>query len=94
MKGKIYYVKGEIVKSKSERDIADWLYRHNIKYVYEKVSNFKDFNFKPDFPQANLYLEHVTDKSYKMEDKERQFIEGGKNCATYEAIMNNSILSI
>ncbi|MBB1193772.1 ATP-dependent helicase [Flavobacterium sp. SOK18b] len=88
-------LKGEIVKSKSERDIADWLYRHNIKYVYEKVSNFKDFNFKPDFfiPQANLYLEHVTDKSYKMEDKERQFIEGGKNCAiTYEAIMNNSIL--
>jgi hypothetical protein len=51
MKGKnLYYVKGEIVKSKSER-IADWLYRHNIKYVYEKVSNFKDFNFKPDFPQ-------------------------------------------
>jgi DNA helicase-4 len=88
-------LKGEIVKSKSERDIADWLYRHNIKYVYEKVSNFKDFNFKPDFfiPQANLYLEHVTDKSYKMQDKERQFSEGGKNCAiTYEAIMNNSIL--
>jgi DNA helicase-4 len=88
-------LKGETVKSTSERDIADWLYRHNIKYVYEKVTNFKDFNFKPDFfiPQANLYLEHVTDKSYKMQDKERQFIEGGKNCAiTYEAIMNNSIL--
>tara|TARA_R110000868_G_scaffold131418_2_gene341464 strand:- start:15489 stop:17630 length:2142 start_codon:yes stop_codon:yes gene_type:complete len=88
-------LKGEKVKSKSERDIADWLYRHNIKYVYEKVTNFKDFNFKPDFfiPQANLYLEHVTDKSYKMADKERQFIEGGKNCAvTYESIMNNSIL--
>ncbi len=88
-------LKGETVKSKSERDIADWLYRHNIKYVYEKVTNFKDFNFKPDFfiPQANLYLEHVTDKSYKMADKERQFIEGGKNCVvTYESIMNNSIL--
>ncbi|NDP21178.1 MAG: ATP-dependent helicase [Paludibacter sp.] len=95
--GQITYttLKGETVKSKSERDIADWLYRHNIKYIYEKVTNFKDFNFKPDFfiPQANLYLEHVTDKSYKMADKERQFIEGGKNCVvTYESIMNNSIL--
>jgi len=88
-------LKGETVKSKSERDIADWLYRHNIKYVYEKVTNFKDFNFKPDFfiPQANLFLEHVTDKSYKMEDKERQFIESGRNCViTYESIMSNSML--
>lgn len=88
-------LKGESVKSKSERDIADWLYRHNIKYVYEKVTNFKDFNFKPDFfiPQANLYLEHVTDKSYSMENKEKQFIQSGKNCVmTYESIMNNSML--
>ncbi|GGD26414.1 UvrD-helicase domain-containing protein [Flavobacterium orientale] len=88
-------LKGETVKSKSERDIADWLYRHNIKYVYEKVTNFKDFNFKPDFfiPQANLYLEHVTDKSYSMENKEKQFIKSGKNCViTYESIMNNSML--
>ncbi|MBN8641230.1 MAG: UvrD-helicase domain-containing protein [Flavobacteriales bacterium] len=88
-------LKGETVKSKSERDIADWLYRHNIKYVYEKVTNFKDFNFKPDFfiPQANLYLEHVTDKSYSMENKEKQFIQSGKNCViTYESIMNNSML--
>jgi DNA helicase-4 len=88
-------LKGETVKSKSERDIADWLYRHNIKYVYEKVTNFKDFNFKPDFfiPQANLYLEHVTEKSYSMENKEKQFIQSGKNCVvTYESIMNNSML--
>lgn len=88
-------LKGETVKSKSERDIADWLFRHNIKYVYEKVTNFKDFNFKPDFfiPQANLYLEHVTDKSYSMENKEKQFIQSGKNCViTYESIMNNSML--
>ncbi|MFY7741549.1 MAG: UvrD-helicase domain-containing protein [Flavobacterium sp.] len=88
-------LKGETVKSKSERDIADWLFRHNIKYIYEKVTNFKDFNFKPDFfiPQANLYLEHVTDKSYSMENKEKQFIQSGKNCViTYESIMNNSML--
>lgn len=88
-------LRGESVKSKSERDIADWLFRHNIKYVYEKITNLKDFNFKPDFfiPQANLYLEHVTDKSYNMENKEKQFIISGKNCViTYENIMSNSML--
>jgi DNA helicase-4 len=88
-------LKGDSVKSKSERDIADWLYRHNIKYVYEKVTNFRDFNFKPDFfiPQANLYLEHVSNRSYSMEDKEKQFVEGGRNCViTYEAVMSNSTL--
>lgn len=88
-------LKGETVKSKSERDIADWLYRHNIKYIYEKEMNLKDFSFKPDFfiPQADLFLEHISDKSYRMEDKEKQFIEGGRNCViTYEPMMNNTNL--
>jgi DNA helicase-4 len=88
-------LKGETVKSKSERDIADWLYRHSIKYTYEKEINLKDFSFKPDFyiPQADLYLEHVTDKSYSMEGKEKQFIEAGRNCViTYEPMMNNTNL--
>ncbi len=88
-------LKGETVKSKSERDIADWLYRHSIQYEYEKKTNFKDFNFKPDFfiPQADLFLEHVSDKSFPMQDKERQFREGGRNCVvTYEPMMNNTNL--
>src|SRR4051812_5321290 len=42
-------LKGEKVRSKSERDIADWLYRHSIKYVYEPEIHFKDFEFRPDF---------------------------------------------
>lgn len=88
-------LKGETVKSKSERDIADWLYRHNIKYTYEKEMNLKDFSFKPDFfiPQADLFLEHISDKSHPMGAKDEQFREGGRNCAkTYEALMNNSNL--
>ncbi|GIL23952.1 MAG: hypothetical protein BroJett042_24650 [Bacteroidota bacterium] len=88
-------LKGETVKSKSERDIADWLYRHSIKYVYEKQVNMQDFDFKPDFyiPQADLFLEHTTDKSYSMVDKEKQFIKGGRNCViTYESMMNNTNL--
>jgi DNA helicase-4 len=86
-------LKGETVKSKSERDIADWLYRHNIKYVYEKKMLLKDFSFRPDFfiPNANLYLEHLSDKSYPMSDKEKQFTQSGKHfVTTNESIMNNS----
>jgi len=88
-------LKGETVKSKSERDIADWLYRHNIIYSYEKEMNLKDFSFKPDFfiPQADLFLEHVSDKSHPMGAKDEQFKEGGRNCVkTYEPLMNNSSL--
>jgi len=68
------------VRSKSEQYIADWLYRHNIKFEYEPNVNFKDFNFKPDFfiPEANLYLEHVSDKSYPTKGKEKQFKKANK----------------
>lgn len=87
-------LKGEKVKSKSERDIADWLYRHSIKYVYEKGMKV-NFNCKPDFfiPQADLYIEHVSDKSYPMKDKEEQFKVAGINYAkTSENMMNNTNL--
>ena len=88
-------LKGERVKSKSERDIADWLFRHNLKYSYEPTVNFKDFDFKPDFyvPQANLYLEHISDKSYKTVNKEEQFVLAGRQCAkTFEAMTQDSTL--
>lgn len=66
---------GDNVRSKSERMIADWLYQHKIKYEYEPSVQFKDFEFKPDFyiPQADAYLEHVSNLSYYMKDKEEQF---------------------
>lgn len=66
---------GTKVRSKSEQYIADWLYRHNVKFEYEPQVNFRDFNFKPDFyiPEANLYLEHESKISYPSENKERQF---------------------
>ena len=65
---------GTLVRSKSERYIADWLYIHNIKYIYEPLVNFKDFDFKPDFfiPEADIYLEHVSNLS-KEKGKEMQF---------------------
>jgi DNA helicase IV len=88
-------LRGEKVKSKSERDIADWLFRHNLKYTYEPKVHFKDFPFSPDFyiPQADLYLEHISDKSYKGIDKEEQFILAGRECArTFEGMCQDSTL--
>lgn len=66
---------GEQVRSKSERYIADWLYLHQIEYVYEPVIILKDFPFKPDFylPQADAYLEHVSNISQNIKEKEEQF---------------------
>lgn len=83
------------VRSKSEQYIADWLYRHSIKYEYEPLLNVKDFYFHPDFfiPEANLYIEHVSDKSYSTRQKEEQF-EKGKILfvKTYEAMTKDSSL--
>lgn len=69
---------GTMVRSKSEQYIADWLYRHSIQFEYEPLLNVKDFSFRPDFyiPAANLYIEHISDKSYSTVDKEEQFEKG------------------
>ncbi|WP_090388621.1 UvrD-helicase domain-containing protein [Niabella drilacis] len=75
------------VRSKSEQYIANWLFRHNIQFEYELEVNFSDFNFKPDFyiPEANVYLEHVSEKSYPLKNKEQQFKVANKVLArTYE----------
>ena len=71
---------GARVRSKSEQYIADWLFRHNIKFAYEPSVNFRDFDFKPDFfiPEANLYIEHVSNKSYPTARKEQQFNKANK----------------
>ncbi len=66
---------GTRVRSKSEQFIADWFFRHSIRFVYEPATNIKDFDFHPDFylPDADLYLEHVSNKSYPLKNKEKQF---------------------
>lgn len=88
-------LKGDWVKSKSERFIADWLYRHSIAYKYEPEINQKDFSFKPDFyiPQANLFLEHVSRLSYPTGNKEKQFKQAGRICVqTHDAMAKDSAL--
>jgi len=73
---KIYTsLNGTRVRSKSEQFIADWFYRHSIRYVYEPMTNIRDFDFHPDFylPDADLFLEHVSNKSFPTHNKEKQF---------------------
>ncbi|MEO5996761.1 MAG: ATP-dependent helicase [Chitinophagaceae bacterium] len=86
---------GTKVRSKSEQFIADWFYRHSIKYEYEPLLNVKDFAFHPDFfiPEANLYIEHVSNKSFSTFDKEEQFEKGNLLLVkTYESMTKDSAL--
>ena len=86
---------GTRVRSKSEQFIADWFYRHSIKYEYEPLLNVKDFSFHPDFyiPEANLYIEHLSDKSYSIKDKEEQFQMGNLLLVkTFESMTKDSAL--
>jgi len=94
--GKYYTtLDGTKVRSKSEQFIADWFYRHSIKYEYEPLLNVKDFSFHPDFyiPDANLYIEHISDKSFSTKDKEEQFQKGNLLLVkTYESMTRDSAL--
>lgn len=94
--GKIFTsLNGIKVRSKSEQFIADWLYRHNIPFEYESQLQVADFPFRPDFyiPAANLYIEHVSNLSYPMADKEKQYLKGGILFAkTYEEQTKDSAL--
>lgn len=56
---------GDVVKSKEERLIADWLFYHNVPYEYERVYEHKTATethrqYQPDFyyPEIQLYHEH------------------------------------
>ncbi len=85
---------GTKVRSKSEQFIADWLYRHKIKYEYEPTLRVKDFTFHPDFyiNDANLYLEHISNLSYSTEEKEQQFaLANIKYYKTYDSMTKDSV---
>ncbi len=86
---------GTKVGSKSEQYIADWLYRHSIKYKYEATLIVENFPFRPDFfiPAANLCIEHVSDKSYPMGDKLKEYKRGGLHCVqTHDRITKDTSL--
>jgi DNA helicase IV len=92
--GKIYTtLRGEKVRSKSEQYIADWFFRHSINYQYEPQINIKDFDFKPDFyvEDANLYLEHTSNKSYPSKNKAEQFKKGTEDSALFNHTLDKIV---
>ena len=65
-KHKIRSLKGELVKSFEECEIANFLYTHGIDYIYEadyefKTSDIKRRQYQPDFylPKYQIYIEHL-----------------------------------
>lgn len=94
-------LKGEKVRSKSEQFIADWLFRNNIDYKYEKSVRIGKNTFHPDFfiPSANIYLEHVSNLSHPTFWKEMELKKGGMTCiktfdkATHNSAVFNQVLN-
>ena len=81
------------VRSKSEQFIADWLYRNSIDYVYEPEVKVDTSVFHPDFfiPQANIYLEHISNKSHPTFWKKGKMKIAGNTCIkTYDDATHNS----
>lgn len=53
-------MKGELVRSRSEKQIADFLYQYNIQYEYEPTLQLGNTLVKPDFylPEQKIYIEY------------------------------------
>lgn len=67
----IYTEKGERVRSKTEKIIADYLYRNNIPYKYEKPLILKGYGtIYPDFTllSADTYEEIYWEQDGRMDD--------------------------
>lgn len=78
-------IKGEVVKSKGEAIIANFLYRHNIDYQYELVypEHMPDRKvYKPDFTLnlngEKIYLEYFGLSTYKENELNRYNKEKAK----------------
>jgi hypothetical protein len=67
--------KGEIVKSGGERILADYFYRHKIRYEYEKAATRHSGRIisRPDFylPDYDIYVEYWG-MAYTEDSKERK----------------------
>lgn len=72
---------GEVVQSKPERRIANFLFKRGVRYVYE--AQLADVRATPDFylPDSNIVVEHwgMTHSKYreKRAMKTRQYLSKG-----------------
>ena len=87
-------IKGEIVKSKSEAIIANYLFTHGIDYIYERVySEIMDDNsaYKPDFTLdlagQNVYIEY-----FGLNSEHYNYIRNLKE--NYHKMYNNKFISL
>ena len=78
--------KGERVRSKSEKILADFFYRNNIPYMYEKTLNlsgygivYPDFTFLSRKLRKEIYWEHEG-----MMDKPEYSIKAVKKLNSYQ----------
>jgi len=96
--------KGEKVRNKFEKDIADVLYKLNIHYKYEQLVKIRDKYFFPDFLiNDNIIIECTAwrgiEKAYKLRDKikllktkYKVFVVIPKNLYSYYEILNNHLI--
>lgn len=75
------------VRTRSEKRIADFLYKQDIAFEYEKELMLDGRKYIPDFylPEMNLYIEffgwsHIPDYQNKVEEKMRVYKENRIDC--------------
>ena len=84
---------GHWVRSKSEREICNFLFQHRIRYVFEKeyVYNPKSYPYYPDFylPDYNLFIEYFgihEDPQYNEKTKRKLDIYSNDTTHRFEFI--------
>jgi DNA helicase IV len=60
---------GDRVKSKGEKIIADFLFEHDIPYIYERVEYWSGHNYRPDFV---LYEHDVVIEFWGIDEKDNK----------------------
>lgn len=75
------------VRTRSEKRIADFLYKQGISFEYEKELLFNGKKYIPDFylPEMNLYIEffgwgHLPDYQSRVEEKMRIYKNNEIDC--------------
>lgn len=86
--------RGEWVRSKSERDIANFLFLSRIDYEYERPLTVQGTTIHPDFylPQGDVYIEHWgdIDAAYiAARDAKRPLYRGLRLIETHEEEMTD-----
>lgn len=75
------------VRTRSEKRIADFLYKQGVVFVYEKELMLNGRKYIPDFylPKLNFYIEffgwsHIPDYQNKVDEKMRVYKENSIDC--------------